>query len=183
MKERGKKRRNRNCHVRFVAPLNNTCCVCAFTNRIYRLEKRRMNVLPCLFSPSPSVCAIVQPTRSFFFSLSITSQWVSRKREKECFLCRGFFFPVTRFPCRFIFFFFLVTSVLRILREAAESFYDVLQVFLTKRVPIAIQLFFTTCAFTQLRYTYIYIYIIWRETRVLFFYLYGFYVSAFPHFL
>ena len=76
---------------------------------------------------------------------------MSRKSEKECFLCRGFFFPVTRFPWRFFFFFFifffLVTSDLRILREAAESFYDVLQVFRSKRVPIAIQLFSTICAF------------------------------------
>ena len=106
-KREEKNRRNRNCHVRFVAPFSNTCYVCAFTNRIYRLEKKRRNVLPCLFSPSSSVCVLLCNLQgAFFFSLSITSQWVSRKSEKECFLCRGFFFPVTRFPCRFIFFLF-----------------------------------------------------------------------------
>lgn len=107
MKERGKKRRNRNCHVRFVAPLNNTCCVCAFTNRIYRLEKRRMNVLPCLFSPSPSVCAIVQPTRSFFFLAQYYKSMSEQKKRKGVFSLQRLFFSCYSFSLSFYFLFFL----------------------------------------------------------------------------
>ena len=74
-----------------------------------------------------------------------------------------------------------MTSDLRILREAAESFYDVLQVFRSKRVPIAIQLFSTICAFYSAP-LHTHIYTIWRETRALFFYLYGFYVLGISSF-